>query len=162
MGNLVFSALLLVFGVAYYRGSANIPRNMLEDPVGASGYPRLLAACIILLSLVLLLQSAIGLRSVRAANAATVAVSLDIGARLKTLGPPALLFLTIAVFLAVFEHLGYLISVTLFLIAVILQRGTRLGWMPISTAIGGAVCFHLLFGELLGVRLPDGVLPMPF
>lgn len=161
MGNVVFSALLLVFGVIYYLASARIPSNMLEDPVGASGFPRLVAACIIVLSAVLLVQSSIGWRKARLAAASLGESGPAAGDWLRNLAPGMLLFVTIVLFLAAFEHLGYLLSVALFLLAVFLQRGTRFGWVPVATAMAGAICFHLFFGELLSVRLPDGLLPLP-
>lgn len=161
MGNVVFSALLLIFGVIYYLASARIPSNMLEDPVGASGFPRLVAASILVLSAILLAQSSIGWRKARLAAANRGGTGPTPGVWLRSLAPAALLFVTIVLFLAVFEHLGYLLSVMLFLLTVFLQRGTRFGWMPVATAVAGAICFHLFFGELLNVRLPDGLLSLP-
>ena len=161
IGNFIFAALLFVFGIIYYGASDDIPSNMLEDPVGASGFPRLVSLLVIGLSVVLLVQSVQRLRS---PHAVPVGVPPEPGADTERdkFRKSAILFLTIVVFLALFNIAGYLISVALLLLAVFLQSGTRFGWMPVVTAMAGATTFHLFFAELLGVRLPVGILPLPF
>lgn len=161
MGNILFSLALLVLGVVYYVGASRVPRNAFEDPVGSSGYPMLLAVVVILLAVAHLVQSTVGLVKARRLIGKSSTTD-DSSFSLPRVGAAAALFATIVVFLAIFEVAGYLVAVTLFLLAVMLQRGAKFSWVPIATAIGGAVVFSLFFGEVLGVRLPVGLLGMPF
>lgn len=163
MGNIIFSVLLLGFGIVYYVGSSRIPTNAFEDPVGASGYPMLIAAVVILLSAANLVQSTS--RLITARRSGTAKAAPDAAAKamaLRDFGPAATLLVTIIIFLAIFETAGYLLAITLFLLAVIFQRGTSFGWIPVVTAVVGALVFHLFFGELLGVSLPVGLVGLPF
>lgn len=163
MGNVVFSVLLLGFGIVYYVGASRIPTNAFEDPVGASGYPMLIAAVIILLSATNLVYSASRLVAARRSHKSAGALNADTkAAARRDLKPAATLLFTIIIFLAIFETAGYFLATTLFLLAVILQGGTRPSWFPVVTAAAGALVFHLFFGELLGVRLPDGLISLPF
>ena len=165
LGNLIFAALLFVFGIIYYGASVDIPSNMLEDPVGASGFPKLVSLLVIGLSVVLLVQAVQRWRSPRVAmvaDPAEVAPDQPHDDERTKFRKSALLFLTIVVFLALFNVAGYAVSVALLLLAVFLQNGTKFGWMPVVTAIVGAIAFHLFFAELLGVRLPAGILRLPF
>jgi Tripartite tricarboxylate transporter TctB family len=170
IGNIVFAAILFLFGIIYYCASVDIPSNMLEDPVGASGFPRLVAALVIGLSVIILVQSVTKWRGARTSagladpgRADDASVDDETGSdTFAQFRKSAILFLTVVVFLVLFDIAGYAISVALLLLAVFLLNGTRFGWMPVMTAILGAICFHLFFGELLGVRLPAGILPLPF
>ena len=162
LGNLIFAALLFIFGIIYYGASIDIPSNMLEDPVGASGFPKLVSLLVIGLSVILLVQSVQRWRTARVAGPLELAPDEPHEDERAKFRKSALLFLTIVAFLALFNVAGYAVSIALLLLAVFLQNGTKFGWMPVVTAVVGATAFHLFFAELLGVRLPAGILRLPF
>lgn len=153
IGNLVFALLLLGFGIAYHLASGEIPSNALEDPVGAKGFPRLLGLVIIGLAALLVLHALVGLFS-----SGRNAPRAGIAEVLRAHSPTMLVFATVVVFLAVFDTLGYVVSVALLLIAIFVMTGLRPGVGPLTVAVLGAIAFRLVFGELLGVRFPDGIL----
>lgn len=159
MPNVVFSSLLVVFGLVYYRASTQIPSNMLEDPVGASGFPRMLALVITGLSAISLVQALLAMR--RAADGPVSAAPPLAEVARKHL-PTLILLVTLIVFLMVFDWLGYILAVSAMLLAVFVQTGIRLAWQPVVIAILGSLGFWVAFGAILGVRLPAGLLPPLF
>jgi putative tricarboxylic transport membrane protein len=154
VGNVLFAGFLVVFGIVYYQGSTEIPRNMLEDPVGASGFPRALAIVITLLAIALLVQELLAWRR----RATAFVEDNPRKSQLHELKPVLLLLATLTAFLFLFDTLGYILSIILLLLAVFFQNRMPLGWKPIAVAIGGAIAFQLMFGAVLGVRLPLGPL----
>ncbi len=54
--------------------------------------------------------------------------------------------------------LGYWPALALLLIGVPLYEGIRLSWRVIAVALGGATFFWVLFGYVLGVQQPEGIL----
>jgi putative tricarboxylic transport membrane protein len=59
-------------------------------------------------------------------------------------------------------ELGYLATTIIFLLAMTRFLGGRSRVVDLAVAVGGAVVLHLIFGELLGVRLPVGPLEQLF
>ena len=157
MTNLIFAGVLLVFGMIYFRASTQIPSNMLEDPVGASGFPKLLGVVIIGLAVVLIGQVFMGVKRqiFPRGNRSDVAITTAF----RRFQPTLLLFVTLVVFLTVLDTLGYWLSVSFMLLAIFIQSGLRTGWVPVLVAVLGAAGFQLIFGKLLGVQLPAGILP---
>jgi hypothetical protein len=140
--DLVCAAAGLALAGAYYAAAAAIPTSLLADGVGAGGIPKLLAAALALLSLVL------GARSLLV-NSRAAAVD---GPHLRALGVAALGF----VYVAVAPYLGYPLALALLVAAATLYYGERLRPAVLVHAIGCAALLWLVFAKLLGVAMPAG------
>jgi len=142
------SAILLVVAVLYYAASTQIPASTLEDQIGPRALPAVLA---LLLGAVAL---AIGVRAMLSAPA-LAAGEKDAEAP----WPRALGMLAIgALYIPAASVLGYWPALALLLIAVPLYEGLKPSWRVLAVALGGATFFWLLFGYVLGVQQPEGIL----
>ncbi len=154
MTNLVTGLILLAFSILYWLGADAIPKSSLSGGVGADGLPKLLAIALGLLALVLVLQSAAGLR--RSTPSPTTAEIAE-----REPGPKphflALAILGIGILYAVIlPYAGYLIAAAALLLAMALFYGRRLSAPVIAFAVVGAIVFHLLFVTILDVDMPEG------
>ena len=112
-------------------------------------FPFIGGALLIGLALVLLVQ---GLR--RRADS-----TRQPGEAIGTLGKPAILIVGLCVYTATLEPLGYVLP-TIVLVAVILRVLGVTSWKVLGLAsIGLSVGAYILFGRILGIDLPTGVLP---
>ena len=75
------------------------------------------------------------------------------------LRPPVILIVSMSVYTAVLEFLGYVLP-TIVLVAVILRVLGVKSWKILGLAgLGLSVGTYVLFGRILGIDLPAGVLP---
>ena len=146
--DLAGSAILLCIAVLYYAVSTQIPASSLEDQVGPRALPSILAGLLIVVAL------AIGFRSMLAVPA-TASGERDSEApwprAFGMLGIGALYILAASV-------LGYWPALALLLIGVPLYEGLKPSWRVVVVALGGATFFWVLFGYVLGVQQPEGIL----
>ena len=146
--DLAGSALLLCVAVLYYAASAQIPASALEDQVGPRALPSILALLLVCVAL------AIGVRAVISAP-----VSASGEREPEAAWPRAMGMLAIgALYIPVASLLGYWPALVLLLVAVPLYEGIRPTWRVAAVAVGGATFFWVLFGYVLGVQQPEGVL----
>jgi hypothetical protein len=151
MTNLVTGLILLAFSILYWLGADAIPKSSLSGGVGADGLPKLLAIALGLLALVLVLQSAAGLRR---STPTTEMAEREPGPKPHLL---ALAILGIGILYAVIlPYAGYLVAAAALLLAMALFYGRRLSAPVIAFAIVGAIGFHLLFVTILDVDMPEG------
>ncbi len=142
------SAILLAVAVAYYAASTQIPASTLEDQIGPRALPAALALLLAIIAL------AVGIRAVLSAPA-LVSGEKDAEAP----WPRALGMLAIgALYIPVASILGYWPALVLLLIGVPLYEGIKPSWRVVVVAFGGATFFWLLFGTVLGVQQPQGML----
>jgi hypothetical protein len=141
--DLVCAAAGLVLAGAYYAAADAIPTSLLADAVGAAGIPKLLAAALALLSLLL------GARSLLAGASAETAG----GPHLRALGVAGLGF----VYVMAAPYLGYPLALALLVAAATLYYGARPRPGVFLYAIGCAALLWLVFAKLLGVAMPPGL-----
>lgn len=145
---------LLGLAAFYFRLSADIPRSRLSDVVGAASFPRLLAVCLALLSVILVLTGA--LRRVPVTpEAARQRIAADRHGFLRAGGT---LLLGVG-YLAVITFTGYPLAVALLVTAMLLYTGKRLSWGVITTGLATGLFFWLLFGVVFGIPVPEGIWP---
>jgi hypothetical protein len=74
---------------------------------------------------------------------------------------PAILYLIGAMFASVwlFERAGYLLTMAIFL-GMVLKALGKTGWtVAVAVALIGSIASYLLFGHILMIALPAGILP---
>lgn len=141
----------LIIAAAYFYGTAQIPSLQIGDPLGPRAFPYLVGIGLLVAGGWLLLEM---LQSKKAAQPATHAESEDrrhlilIGAVVAWL----------AIYFALFERLGFLLStpVFLFVLMAYLNRGK---WMANGlTSVLFTLGAYALFNHVLGVPLAKGPL----
>ena len=81
------------------------------------------------------------------------------GEAIGTLWKPAILIVSLCVYTAALDPLGYVLP-TLILVAVVLRVLGVTSWKILTLAsLGLSVGAYVLFGRILGIDLPAGVLP---
>ena len=142
------SAILLLVAALYYASSTQISVSALEDQIGARAMPSAIALLLVIIALV------IGLRAL---ISAPVPVTGERDAEAPW--PRALGILAMgALYIPVATVAGYWPALLLLLIAVPIYEGMKLSWRLAAVAAGGATFFWLLFGYVLGVQQPQGML----
>ena len=77
------------------------------------------------------------------------------------LRPPVVLVVSMIAYTAVLEWLGYVLP-TIFISAVILRVMGLTSWKAVSvTSLSLSLGTYILFGRILGIDLPAGILPFP-
>ena len=135
----------LVLAGAYYLMAADVPESQLADAVGPQGLPKIYAAVLAGLSLILVTRS-----FRRRASADQKAPSLIRPLGLLAFG---------AIYLAVVPFLGYVISIAALIAVTTWYQGGLFNRRIVLVSIGGAVVFWLMFVRLLGVPHPPGIWP---
>lgn len=144
--DLVCAALGLALAGAYYAAADALPASLIADAVGAGGIPKLLAATLGVLCLLL------GARSlVAAAPAAGAATAF--GEHLRALGVAALGF----AYVAAAPFLGYPLALALLVAAAALYYGAQPRVPVLVYAVGCAALLWLVFARVLGVAMPAGI-----
>jgi putative tricarboxylic transport membrane protein len=147
-GRLVVGGLGLLLGLwfTWYTWS-NVPMGTQDRP-GAGVFPLFIGVAMIAVSILTLVEAAF-------TDRVSGEVNLPKGAKLR---PVLLMAAALVAFVALYQFLGQYIASSLFLIASLSVLGTRsmLRNVVYGTAIG--VGISAFFMELLGVRLPQGLL----
>jgi len=146
--------LLLILAVLYWLGASTIRVSLLEGGVGAGALPRILAATLAFLALVLVAQSLWRART--AAPAEDDGKAIDVRRHLRAGG---LLLIGVGYVLLV-ETVGYLPSIAYLLAAVVLFVGGASRRTIVLFAVLGAIFFWVFFVEVLGIRQPNGFWPL--
>ena len=142
-------AILLAVAAAYFWATLQIPDSSLSDEVGAQGLPRILAALLAGLALLIIV------RGVVVARKAAVAVGADEQAEAEAPLPRALGLLAIAAgYIVVAPLVGFGPALALLIAVVAIYEGMRFSWGLAVVAAAGALAFWLLFVRLLGVEQP--------
>lgn len=169
--NVGVGAVLFAFGMVILAATRTIEETHTTDPLGPRFLPRVLAVVLMLLSVMLVVDGALQIRAKRS-SARKLALSEEKGARLHAGAAGAvaiaagdrsvLLFIAaMAFYVALMPILGYALGSFVFFIATLALAGQRRPGMLIAQAIGTMVALYLLFGVILRIDLPDGVLPLP-
>jgi len=148
--DLLASIGLLLIAAAYYAASTLIQQSTLEDLVGPTGLPTVLAALLAVIAV------AIGARALMSAPAAlTSAPTAD--AESHWTRAAGMLGIG-CLYIPAADFLGYAPAIFLLLVAVMLYERMKPNWRMFVIAAGGAAFFYTLFDIVLGVRQPQGVL----
>lgn len=134
----------LVLAGAYYVLASDLPDSQLADAVGPQGLPKIYAAVLAVLSLILVS------RSFRRNAADDQAPAVARPAGLLAFG---------AIYIAVVPWLGYVVSIAALIAVTTWYQGGLFNRRIVLVAGGGAVVFWLLFVRLLGVPHPPGFWP---
>jgi hypothetical protein len=141
---------LLLIAAAYYAATLTIQSSTLEDEVGPTGLPVVLAGVLACLAVVI---------GVRALISAPVSAARSEGKEAEAPWPRAIGMLVIgALYLPVVSITGYPLALFLLLVSVALYEGKKPDWRLFAVAAGGALFFFLIFELVLGVRQPEGLL----
>ena len=135
----------LVLAAAYYVMASDLPESQLADAVGPQGLPKIYAAVLAGLSLILVTRSF----SRRASS----------DEKTPPLIRPVGLLAFGAVYIAIVPWAGYIVSIALLIAATTWYQGGLFNRRIALVAAGGAVLFWLMFVRLLGVPHPPGLWP---
>lgn len=133
-----------VFGAAIYLMTLSFPA-MADGAPGPALFPRILAALLVLFGSVIVVQS----RQKR--------VDEEIVYEMSAILKGALVLVCIAVYVAVVQKLGFVITSLGLLLALMLMLGVRVLTAALSSVLIVTFCV-LLFQKLLRVPLPPGLL----
>lgn len=147
----VTGAVLVVLGGAAALGGSRLPAVPGQD-VGPAAFPMIIGAGLI--GCGLLIAFGIG-RSFEAEEEERAGEGWLFG--LRALLPPGLLLL----YVVLVERLGFLLTAAGLVLAMAFAFGAR-PRLALPLAVAAALGLHLIFGKLLRVPLPDGLLAAPW
>jgi putative tricarboxylic transport membrane protein len=157
----------ILIGAGYLALALQIRASALSDTVGPAGFPKLLAAIMIGLGVILCGRALIATRRRMAASPVAVggpaeaAAEADSESEFSGLGGLAraagMLAIGIA-YLLIVRVVGYVPAVAALIVAAALYGGAVLSWRVFAIGIAGAVLYWLVFVLFLGIPLPGGPL----
>jgi putative tricarboxylic transport membrane protein len=153
MADRIILVFILVLTGVYFWATSQIPTLEIGDPLGPKAFPRLLGAGM-LLTAVMLLAEIIKERK--------TAPSTEAPAPGERSQWRVIIAVTLGtfVFFVSFEFLGYMISVTAYLLAMTYFFNKNGRWMTNGlTSVIYGVGSYFIFTQALGVNLPRGLLP---
>ena len=143
---------IIVLTAVYFYATQQIPSLEIGDPLGPKAFPRLLGIGLLVTAGLLFAEMWRAKKNGTQENAAQKAEERG---HYKVI---AAVVVWTAIYLAVFELLGYVISTAVYLI-VLTAYFNRGKWVAnVLTAVLFSVLTHVMF-QALGVTLPKGVLP---
>lgn len=154
LGPRVFALAILALGFVILFGTFSLSAGGGYSPVGPGFFPLIVAAGLLLLGVLLLARTTVSPDAFLGAKAA-------LEARATHWPTTGLLLTALVVYAFLLDPLGYVFATALFFpIAAYVLGDTRLRWVLRNLAVGLTVGAVVFFGftELLGVRLPDGLL----
>ena len=149
----LLGAVVGVFALIYIASARSIEDSLLADEVGAGGVPQAAGIVLLLAALALLIKSWFARNSRKSATDAP-----PVAAPWPRLRLSALLVLVLLAYALLLPLLGYIVSVSLLVLAAALLGGAR-ARMPLAlcTALSG-VALWAVFDLTLKVRMPVGTL----
>jgi putative tricarboxylic transport membrane protein len=150
LAGLAFGLGLLVLTL---RLDVDLQRNV-GGAIGPEAYPGLLAAAILLLSLLLLWQTLRG----RAEPAVLQELATAPDQRPAASGRVLLALLLLCAYTLLLEPLGFLVATPLLLIALMRLTGERRWWLAVPSALLMTVLLYAFFRYGMNLVLPEGLL----
>ena len=145
---------IIVFAGLYLYATSQIPSLEIGDPLGPKAFPRLLAAGLFVTAAMLFFEMLRARRSAEVQRQPEEERKQERGHYLVIAG----VVVWTALYYAVFEPLGYMISTAVFLL-VLMAYFHRGRWLTNTvTAVSFAVGSYALFVKALGVTLAPGIL----
>ncbi len=148
---IIFVCTLLLAGV-YFWATAQIPTLELGDPLGPKAFPRLLGIGLLISAAMLFMEILRARKNVQTESAPAwrwephqwVVVVISVWT---------------ALYILVFEPLGFMISSTIYLLALFAYFNRGRWLMNVLTSVLFSVIGYFAFTKLLGVNLAPGILP---
>ena len=148
--NILAAIVLILLGIGYGALAARLPTRQIDQTTEPSFFPFVVAACLLALSITLLIQGFWR----RASEAATAATPLPRDGRGRTL---AAFGLAVA-YLALLPSLGFLVANMPFFAGLMILFGERRPIWIVVGASGVPVVLFYLFREVFQILLTAGVL----
>jgi hypothetical protein len=156
----------ILIGAGYLAMALQIRASALSDTVGPAGVPKLLAATMIGLGVILCGRALIARRAravPKSAGAPAAPAADELGSESEFSGLGGLAraagMLAIGiVYLLIVRVVGYVPAVAALIVAAALYGGAVLSWRVFAIGIGGALLYWLVFVLFLGIPLPGGPL----
>ena len=148
--NIIAAIVLILVGIGYGVLTARLPTRQIDQTTEPWFFPFVVAACLLALSIALLIQ---GIRA-RAGEAATAATPLSRDGSGRAV---AALGLAVA-YLALLPSLGFLAANIPFFAGLMILFGERRPIRIVVGALGVPVVLFYLFREVFLILLPAGVL----
>jgi hypothetical protein len=145
--NIVTALVLIVLGTGYGILTAGLPRRSLPNAPDPSFFPWVITGCLLLLSVILLVQGLTAPRNVR-----------DDAVLAPPLRAPTVFLVVFGIYVALLSSAGFMAaSVPFFAVLMVLYGERR--WIAIGAAsLVVPVILVLLFRYVLQVPLPEGAL----
>lgn len=144
---------LMIVAFVYWWFATAIPVSPLDDSIGAGGLPTTLATLLGLLAFSLVAR---GGWQIAAGRAERIDPEQD-RKRVGVLSRAAAMVLLGAGYLLLVGTLGYVITISLFLLCVALFLGIGWSWQVPVVAAGGAAVLWVIFVFILGIPQPLGL-----
>lgn len=156
MADRIIFVCILVLAAVYFWATSQIPTLEIGDPLGPKAFPRLLGVGLLITAAMLLGEMIRDRKSEAASKPAAVSETKEQG----NTGIVVAAVVATAVYFLLFELLGYLISTTVYLLAMthIFHPKGRYMVNGLTSVIYG-IGSYFAFTKLLGVNLPAGILP---
>lgn len=152
--DLISGLIGFALALVYLFAAADIPTSALGDSVGAAGFPHMLGYTMAAVSALFVAYRLWMLR----AGAPRALPSDDVFAQpARAFASAAGTVAICALFILIFEPLGYLPAIALLILGLCLYQGVRLDLRLVAIAVGGSFALWLLFAQLLAVRMPAGI-----
>ena len=146
----IFVGTIILAGI-YFWATEQLPSLEIGDPLGPKAFPRLLGACLIIAAIMLLLE----IIRARKTVPATASESTSDRGSYKVVAAAATWTL---VYFLVFELLGYVISTSIYLLALMAYFNKGKWVANVLTAILFSLISYWMF-KVLGVNLARGIMP---
>jgi hypothetical protein len=148
-------ALVALFG-GYFAMAEALPTSLMDTSVTSADTPKLIAVAGVGLSILLILQAAFTWYLGKAPSSGEDAP--DDGTIPGHHGRAFAMLAFGAGFVLLLPYLGYAVSLALLFATVAAFRAGAMSWKIAAFAVITAIAFQLIFGELLNVRVPAGIL----
>ena len=153
VANRITVGFAFLLAALYLYATEQFPALQVSDPLGPKAFPRMLGAGLLLAALALLVETFSSRKS--AARVAAAHERVDRGPYRLV----AAVVVWIGLYVAAFEPLGYALSTTIFLAALMSYFRPRRWTGNMLTAVLYSFASYWMFSRLLAVSLPRGVLP---
>lgn len=157
MADRIILACTLVLAGVYFWATAQIPSLELGDPLGPKAFPRMLGVGLLVGAAMLLAEI------IRNSAKARLSASRGEPSTEPKWDRHHWLVVAIAVwtavFIVVFEALGFILSTAIYLLALTMVFNRNRWLMNVLTSVLFSVISYFMFTKLLGVNLPPGILP---
>jgi putative tricarboxylic transport membrane protein len=146
----------LVLAAVYFYATAQIPTLEIGDPLGPKAFPRLIGIGMLIAAGMLLMEM---LHYARAKKAKDPQPVRKPAGDLRHLWVIAAVTVWTALYMAVFEWLGYVVATSIYLLALMAYFHPGKWMTNILTALLFCAGSYYMFNHMLGVNLARGILP---
>ncbi len=149
---------LLVASFLYFTMASHLPRSLIDTTITSSALPKLLGGGGMALSVLLIASGLAQIRQRRRPGEPWLGDWQSWLPHRRAFGVVAV----VSAYALLLPHVGYGVAIALMILAMSIYQNLfyRYEFSPLRVglgAIGGAVLFWLIFVELLGVRMPEGI-----